>query len=204
LDSAAAHRIALMGISVGSSVAFVAAADPRINTDVRALVFFGGYHDIVDYLASLATGMSSFNNRTLDWHPSPEALRHAREILHAANARGLAQAFVAAAQARAPGEAEALLRSAPERELGRLRNVSPSEHIDTFKARIFILHDKGDDFVPYFESAKLNQDLPSKVEKTYLITDLFEHVQLQRDITLSTVRDFVRLYGFLYEIIGYL
>jgi fermentation-respiration switch protein FrsA (DUF1100 family) len=203
LDSVASHRIALMGISVGSSVAFVAAADPRINTDVRALVFFGGYHDIVDYLASLATGMSSFNNRTIAWHPSPEALRHVREILHAANARGVAQAVMAAAQVRSLEEAEALLRSAPERELVRLRHVSPSDHIDTFKARIFILHDKGDDFVPYFESAKLNQDLPSTVEKTYLITDLFEHVQPERGISLSTGRDFVRLYGFLYEIIGY-
>jgi hypothetical protein len=65
LDSVAPHRIALMGISVGSSVAFVAAAEPRMNTDVRALIFFGGYHDIVDYLASLATGMSSCNNRTI-------------------------------------------------------------------------------------------------------------------------------------------
>src|SRR5919199_4847690 len=128
LDSVAPHRIALMGISVGASVAFVAAADPRINTDVRALIFFGGYHDIVDYLASLATGMSSFNNRTIAWHPSPEALRHVREILHTANARGVAQAFVAAAQVRLLEEAEALLRLAPERELVRLRYVSPSDH----------------------------------------------------------------------------
>ena len=203
LDSVAPHRIALMGISVGSSVAFVAAADPRINTDVRALIFFGGYHDIVDYLASLATGMSSFNNRTIEWHPSREAIRHVREILQAANARGVAQAFAAAAKIRTLEEAEALLRSAPARELVRLKHVSPSEHIDTFQARIFILHDKGDDFVPYFESVKLNQGLPSRIEKKYIMTDLFEHVQPERGISLSTARDFVRLYGFLYEIIGY-
>ena len=122
--------------------------------------------------------------------------------MHAANARGVAQAFAPAVKVRTPEEAEALLRAAPERELVRLRHVSPSEHIDTFKARIFILHDKGDDFVPYFESVKLNQDLP-RIEKTYIMTDLFEHVQPGKGISLSTVRDFVRLYGFLYEIIGF-
>src|SRR5918911_62797 len=204
LDSVASHRIALMGISVGSSVAFVAAADPRINTDVRALIFFGGYYDIVDYLSSLATGRSSFNNRTIEWHPSSEAVRHVREILRARHAQGIAQAFAAATKVRTLGQAGALLRSVPEREMGWLRQVSPSNHSGTFKARIFILHDKGDDFVPYLQSAQLNQSLPQMVERTYLITDLFEHIQPGQHISLSTVRDFVQLYGFLYEIIRYL
>jgi pimeloyl-ACP methyl ester carboxylesterase len=204
LDSVAPQRISLLGISAGASVAFVAAADPRINKQVHALIFFGGYYDIVDYLASLATGVSSFDNRTIAWHPSPEAVRHVQEILRAGHAQGIVQAFAAATQVRTPEQAGALLRSVPEREMGWLRQVSPSHHSGTFEARIFILHDKGDDFVPYLQSAQLNQSLPQMVERTYLITDLFEHVQPGQHISLSTVRDFVQLYGFLYEIIRYL
>jgi pimeloyl-ACP methyl ester carboxylesterase len=177
LDRVAPQRISLLGISAGASVAFVAAADPRINKQVHALIFFGGYYDIVDYLASLATSVSSFNNRTIAWHPSPEAVRHVQEILRAGHAQGIAQAFAAATKVRRLEQAGALLRSVPEREMGWLRQVSPSHHSSTFKARIFILHDKGDDFVPYLQSAQLNQSVPKIVERTYLITELFEHVQ---------------------------
>jgi hypothetical protein len=88
--------------------------------------------------------------------------------------------------------------------MGWLKQVSPSTHSDTLKARIFILHDKGDDFVPYLQPAQLNQALPERVDRSYLITDLFEHVQPGQHISLSTVRDVVQLYGFLYGIIGYL
>jgi pimeloyl-ACP methyl ester carboxylesterase len=204
LDRVAPQRISLLGISAGASVAFVAAADPRINKQVHALIFFGGYYDIVDYLASLATGVSSFNNRTIAWHPSPEAVKHVQEILRAGHAQGMAQAFATATKVRTLEQAGALLRSVPEREMGWLRQVSPSNHSDTFKARIFILHDKGDDFVPYLQSAQLNQSLPRRVERTYLITDLFEHVQPGQHISSSTVRDVVQLYGLLYGIIGYL
>jgi hypothetical protein len=204
LDRVAPHRISLLGISAGASVAFVAAADPRINKQVHALIFFGGYYDIVDYLASLATGLSSFNNRTIAWHPSPEAVRHVQEILRARHAQGIAQAFAAATKVRTLGQARALLRSVPDREMVWLRQVSPSNHSGTFEARIFILHDKGDDFVPYLQAVQLNQSLPQRVERTYFITDLFEHVQPGQHISLSTVRDFVQLYGFLYEIIRYL
>src|SRR5262249_30939087 len=50
LDSVAPHRISLLGFSVGSALAFVAASDPRVRRDVRAVIFFGGYYDLDDYL----------------------------------------------------------------------------------------------------------------------------------------------------------
>jgi fermentation-respiration switch protein FrsA (DUF1100 family) len=204
LGSVAPQRISLMGISAGASVAFIAAADPRINKDVHALIFFGGYYDIIDYLASLATGLSSFNNRTITWHPSSEAIGHVQGIVRAEHAPGIARAFAAAEKARTLDRAEALLRSAPEREISRLMRVSPSKYIDDFRAHIFVVHDKGDDFVPYYQSVQLNEALPQRVKRTYLITDLFEHVQPGEHLSLSTVRDFVHLYGFLHQIIGYL
>jgi hypothetical protein len=197
---AAEDRISMLGFSVGSSTAFVAAADPRISADVRALIFFGGYYDIFEYLVSLATHSSSFGGRQIVWRPDDEAVGHAREVLEATGAEGIARIFSAAT----PDEAEDVLRSAPEREIEALKTLSPSHHLEGFRARIFILHDTGDRYVPYLESAKLDRALTSRVEKRYLITEAFEHVQPRAGLSWHAVRQLASLYGFMYAAIGYL
>jgi hypothetical protein len=62
---------------------------------------------------------------------------------------------------------------------------------------VFILHDRGDRYVPYCESVKLNAALGSRVSKRILIVDLFEHTQPARVLTRATARDFARLFAFL-------
>jgi acetyl esterase/lipase len=186
------HRISLFGFSVGSSLALVAAADRRIRGDVHALVFFGGYYDIFDYLTSLATQTISVDGKTVAWRPDREALGLVHELLRAEHAGAIALIF----GARTRAQAAAVLHAAPAVELATLRQMSPSDHIQGLRTRIFILHDKGDHFVPYVESAKLNQALGTRVAKTYLLSDLFAHTQLKVGLSWHVIQDAAALYSY--------
>ena len=186
------HRITIFGFSVGASLALVAATNQQIAQEVHALVFFGGYYDIFAYLTSLATQTSSIDGKTTAWHPDREAVELVHDLLRHEHAGAITRVFAARTQA----EAAAILRAAPASELATLRQVSPSYHIKDFRAHIFILHDKGDHFVPYVESAKLNQALGSRVGKTYLISNLFEHTQPKVGLSWHIIQDATALYSY--------
>lgn len=156
------ERISFVGFSVGSSTAYVASSDPQIRDKVHALVFFGGFYDIYEYLKALFAGG--------DWRPHQDAINHAKTLLAA---KGVAS------------------------DSAELKGFSPKEHISDFKAKIFILHDKSDTYVPYTESQKLYDAMPKEQIAAYHISGLFEHVQPNRPINLA---ELVKLYGFLYKV----
>jgi acetyl esterase/lipase len=200
LTMVAPRRISIVGISVGGSLAFVAATDPRIRAGVHALIFFGGYYDIDDYLVSLATHTSTYHGKTMAWRPDPQAVGYARKLLQTAHAWNIVRIFGVHTRA----QAEAILRAAPARELAPLRALSPSLHLKEFRTPIFILHAQGDTFVPYLQSAKLEQVLPPRMVKTYLISDLFAHTHPKAIVSLDALQGALKLYGFLYDGLSYL
>ena len=189
------QRISLLGFSTGASTGFVAASRPEIADNVRSLIFFGGYFDIHDYLLSLATASMSVNGHSDPWPPSEAARGQVQEILANTHSLGLLRAFDAAT----PDEAAAQLEDAPKAEIDELRRFSPSFNSNGFRGRLFILHDTGDPLVPYVESAKLYQAMSSRVETTYVVTSLFEHVQPKKELTWETVGHLLKLYAFLDE-----
>lgn len=196
----APRRISILGFSVGSSLGFIAATDPRVRVSVHGLVFFGGYYDVFDFLISLATHTSRFDGKTIAWRPDHEATSYVQTLLRAEGAWGILRIF----RAHTRTEALALLHAAPARELATLRAVSPSDHLRAFGTRIFILHDRGDHFVPYLEAAKLNRALPPAVTRTYLISDLFEHTHPKGGLSWQAVGGALDLYGFLHAALSYL
>ena len=187
------ERITFVGFSVGSSTAFVAISDPQISDKVYSLVFFGGYFDIFDYLLSLASKSINVNGAKVSWTADEDATNHAKSLLEAKKARQVLKIFEATSSAGA----EQILKDAPEDEVNGLKRFSPKEKKDQFKAEIFILHEKSDALVPYVESVKLNQALPENINKTFLLVNLFEHVQPKRPINIG---ELVKLYGFLYKV----
>lgn len=174
-------RISFVGFSVGSSIAMVSSEDKRIADKVRSLVFFGGYYDIFDYLKSLESKTSEINGRTISWKPN-EGTNHINEILKNLGIKSIEEAL-----------------NSP-----LLNKYNPSENIEALKAKNFILHDKNDSYVHYFEGEKLNKELEGKIEKEFLIVDLFEHVQPKKLLTLKTLGELSKLYGFLYKVLEYL
>lgn len=176
-------RISFVGFSVGSSIAMVAAQDQAINKKVHSLVFFGGYYNALDYVTSLATKTMIVNGQTSPWEPSESAVSHVEKILAQ---RGTSLEH--------KGDDTRLLR------------YSPDQKLDTFKAAIFILHEKADSFVPYAESVKLKQALEAAEKKpqAFHLANLFEHVQPKKGFSPEIIREFVGLFGFLHKVFMYL
>lgn len=200
VDVVDGKRISFVGFSVGSSVAFVAATDEEIVDRVRGVVFFGGYFDMFDYLSSLVTQTAVCDGQVVSWNASSGAPDHLREILEHRGSIGVIRVFGATSRP----EADAILRAAPRDEVDELRKVDPRERVDRFKARIFILHDEGDSYVPYCDAGRMKAALPARVQSTYLVVRLFEHVQPSGGITPDTLAEFGRLFGFLAAVFEYM
>ena len=58
-------RVGMVGFCVGSSISTVAASDPRINGDVSFLSAFGGYYNLADMVAQVASH-NSFDGSTVE------------------------------------------------------------------------------------------------------------------------------------------
>jgi hypothetical protein len=197
LDIVAPRRISLLGFSVGSALAFVAASDPRVRRDVRAVIFFGGYYDLDGYLVSLATHTSQIDGTTIAWSPDREATSYVKKVLRTQRAWGVLRLFTTHSRAAAL----AVLRQAPPAERALLRAISPSSYLHAFGAHLFILHDKGDHFVPYVESVKLDRALPPTVQRSMLISSLFEHTHPKGGVSGDFIGGVLSLYGFLHAIL---
>lgn len=191
-------RISYVGFSVGSSIMLVSASGEQIADRVRSLVFFGGYFDMREYLADLASGTVRFHGREIGWRPAEGALNHAKEIFATKNIEA------ALFEAGDRQEAEAILNGISESERRELARFDPKQNIRGLKTYVFILHDKSDTYVPYFESIKLDSAIPEKDKKTFLLINLFEHVQPRREFSPQILGELSRIWLFLYRVFAYL
>jgi dienelactone hydrolase len=184
------ERISMVGFSIGASIALVAAADPRIASNVRGLVFFGGYYSLIDYLRALATGEAIVDTRRVPWTAHDWAVELAE---HALQQEGLSLADFRQ-------DASPML---PPAVTVRLRRASPDAHLPGLRATVFILHDTSDAAVPWVESQKLTQALDPRLLGAYHITSLFEHVQPRRQLDPTIARELLLLSAFLYRVLDF-
>jgi pimeloyl-ACP methyl ester carboxylesterase len=188
------ERISLVGISLGASITLLAAADPAIAGRVHALVFLGGYFDLVDYILAIADEQAIEDGRTIPWRPGDDTRRQARELVEA---EGVPQLRPYLEPDTALGSREALLALLAPDEVARLQRFSPAAHIARVRAPVFILHDRHDEYVPFTESQKLARVLPPATPRSVLISSAFDHVNLGQDVALETIAEYAALYRFL-------
>lgn len=191
LDGVDPQRVSFIGISVGSSIAFVAAADPRIAADVHRVVFFGGYYDALEYLLALAGREAPVNGGRLPWEPAEGAVNHVREIFEEAGAQELQQVLVAGSYM----EAERLLAAVPEERLRLLRERSPSQRLSGIRAPVLVLHERSDHYVPYTEALRLRLALDPGQIAAFSVVELLEHVQ-PRELDLRVIGEALKLEAF--------
>lgn len=183
------NRISFVGFSVGSSITMVATEDQSINDQVQSLIFFGGYYNIYDYLKALATKSMVVDGQNISWNPSEDGVNHAKGILEK---EGLKL------------EQFEKVEEIPEPQKNALLRFSPDQRIENYKAPIFILHEKADNYVPFVESIKLKQALDGKVPVAFHLANLFEHVQPKKGFSPELIGEFAGLFGFLYKVFLYL
>jgi dipeptidyl aminopeptidase/acylaminoacyl peptidase len=220
------NKITFVGISVGSSIVLKAAEDRQIADKVRAVVFFGGYFDAFDYFSSLITKTAVYGDKEVAWQPHDHVLNHFKEViisltpeeeqeiltqvlkegkkLSASDLAKLSiqtQFAIKIFEAKNREEFALLWTQAPFEIRKKLESISPDVGIENVKTRLFILHDKSDRNVPYFESRKLNDALPKEVKRTFLEASLFEHVQPKEGFSWQMIPELLKLYLFIWKVV---
>ena len=99
-------------------------------------------------------------------------------------------------------EARELLGSLPAATLERLERLSPSRTVERLEGELFIIHDRGDQFIPYVESRRIRDALSGRENVHFTELQLFDHVrpQLTRDSDVI-VLDLARVYYLLYQLL---
>lgn len=222
-------RVGYIGVSVGASLALLAAADPRIRDDVDFVVAFGGYYDALDTFVALASRRIEYDGLDEPWTPRWHSIKvMARQFIHELDdpydRDVLTAAFVDRkpvtrdqldalsptgravydflTSAGDPARARALIGELPPDAVNRLRALSPSRVAGDLRTEVFIVHDRGDEFIPYVESRRLRDALAGRTRLHFDEVRFFEHVEPRLNqrsdvLALDSVRLIFRLYQIL-------
>jgi len=201
-------HVGFVGFSYGAGPTIVAAADPAIAAQVRFVISFGGYYDLVDVIRFVTTGHFAWQGYRGHIPPSPHARgrfllanldllqdEKDREIL-AAVARGLAEgnwqggavptaeltqwgaALHALLMNTDPDRVESLIKRLHPRIQERIALLSPSCVIRRLRAHLVIIHGLQDDFIPYTESLRLATAAPIRDRVHLALTRFLTHVDV--------------------------
>jgi dienelactone hydrolase len=218
-------RIGFAGFCVGSSLALIAAGDPRISNEVRFVNFFGGYFSAQGLLAAMTTRRIAFDGLQEPWEPSKVAFAwFAQQLIGSvpeSDSRSLLERTVLKEQQlgtdelgelspqgrsvyqvlanRDPQQVAALYGALSQELKASFARLSPSTALDWLQAKVYIMHDRNDTYVPYVESRRLAAALAEHPRKHYTEFAIFQHMHPQRTLeTRDFVGEVIKLYYHLY------
>ncbi|MBN1875464.1 MAG: alpha/beta hydrolase [Anaerolineae bacterium] len=219
-----AERVGFFGFCVGSSIALVAAEDIRINERVSYINVFGGYYDTWDFARAIAARSSRYNDKEFAWTPARQTiLLFAKNVLTYLVAPHERQMFLELLQTPSEGPSaassdlttlgqvgyrlltspnpaaiDALMTQIPAQKLAEIDVLSPSIGIDRLKAKVFIMHDISDPYVPITESYRLADALSDPEQKVHAQFSLFDHVRPSHALSgWEFLREVVKLFLYL-------
>ena len=172
-------RVGLAGFSVGASYAMVAAADPRISSDIAFINSFGGYYVAADLLVQIAAGRTLDGVSEAPWEVDELTGKVFTNTILTSAASDAGDAFLDGADGIA--EARRLYDALPGGFRSDVDAVSPSRYVDDWNTKtvIRVMHDRGDAVIPVEESRRLVASLQRQrpdIEVYYTETDIFRHV----------------------------
>lgn len=199
-------RVGLLGFSVGAALIELAAADPRIADRVVLIESFGGYARMTDMVAAATTATIHYNGLVKPWHPDALPVSVVRKNLiagvpSAADRETLTRALVKEEEplpapetltpaGRAvfalltnadPARVDELLAALPPAQRQELATLSPLQVLDRVHAPVFLMHDRGDELIPYVESRRARDALVAAGRPPYYSEfDIFQHVDPTR------------------------
>jgi len=226
MESVDKYQIGLTGFCVGASFATLAGQDERIRDKVAYVNLFGPYYDASELLLSISSSSQNLDGVVEEWNPREDAREVFTTHLIEAVSDKAEQLFLKdVLLGRASyngdksqslsdvgetvykllsnperGEAEALFRAMPSSFHQDLESISPKTNINKLEAPILIMHDRYDQAVPVSESRKMANSLESR-RMRYTEFLIFEHVDPNRDLPLSTVlKELWKLYIHMYNV----
>lgn len=184
-------RAGIIGFSVGGSISLVAAAEePAIRDRVRFVNTLGSYFDAEELLVDAASRSQVAGGQIVPWQPDPQALDIlAVALLEAAAGEG-AEAVNAFATAILAGtgtrtEAVDLLERLPLAARTRLDLISPSRVLGQLRARLYLMHDVDDGYVPFGQETDLADAAGPRLARATRFA-IFSHVQPDRPVPWQT------------------
>lgn len=194
------ERAMIVGLSVGGSLALLAAGDERIAGRLASVLAFGAYARAADIVAAAAAqrvrGVDGSQrpwlpNRTTEWVLL--ASLRAVPASAGADAEAAREQLLDAIEQRMP-----LSLDAAEEAVGRLDasqqewldRISPAGRLHRVQATWMVIHDYGDDLIPYEESDRLAAERRPDRD---LRIDLFDHVTPDASDLGIVLRDGARL-----------
>jgi pimeloyl-ACP methyl ester carboxylesterase len=195
--SAPAGSVRLVGVSVGAGPALIAAADPRVRDRVGTVVALGGYASAVELLRFFLTGEYAYG-------PERGRVEHDREVVRAfiaANGDLVDEPTRRALLAGDARRAAAFLDALPP-DLGRLLDaLSPERVARDIRARLVLVHGRGDPTVPYTESLRLAAARPEGT--TVILVRAVGHLEGPGGLVVwRRFRDLLALGGVVYRLLA--
>ncbi len=166
-------KIGFFGISVGSSLAYIAASDPEIKDDALFILWLGGYYDSDTYLADVLSGTTVHNGQVIEYDADPRVVGAAMDnIEHIDPELGEMVASTADRE-----KIIALLGNASAKSREKLNDISPKLY--DIDAKVFVIHDISDQYVPFTQSIELDE---KKSVDAYVQTEIIRHAVPRVDV----------------------
>ncbi len=209
------RHIGIITFSVGSLLAYDAAADPRIRDKVAFVGTLGGYADVTTLLRTMGTRSQDINGQTQRWEPiatTPYVLyRSVGYLFSPADQKLLQKAFpfsigfpppLPAAQVAQlspagaayyhllegdqPGNVNRNLAALSPSLKALFAQLSPLSVISQIRAPIHLLHERNDPAVPYSQDVEMAAAL-ARLHHPYDLAayTIFEHVVVNLKSTLN-------------------
>lgn len=220
-------KIGFAGFCVGASASIMAAEDPKIASKVNFITAISPYFDITSLSKAVVTKKAEDGNGNyVDWVPAPLTVKSVQlgfiNYLSDENEKKqlkdyfvsgtpisdkehLSQEAVAVYGFLSTSDLEGLeilWKDFPQSGKDMLNKLSPSTKIHDLRAKLLILNDKKDSFVPKIEGERLGQSL-SKKQIYFSEIDSFEHVSPKTKLPRwAAARQFFHLGIFLYNVVS--
>lgn len=226
----AKNKIGFAGFCVGSSISIVAAEDPRIAHKVAYISAISPYYDLYDTVEAIITKKASDENgHLIDWKPTNLTIKTfnngfinyiqdpgERNLLkgYFFEHEGITQEQVSLFSTDAKiiygiltssdkDIFDQQMKNLPGGAKELLDNLSPSKKLDRLRAKIFILNDKKDSFIPRSEGEQFEKNLPKNQIK-FVKVDSFEHVNPSTKLPRwAAVKGFFQLSVYLYDLLNF-
>lgn len=194
------RRIGILGLSASGGLSIVAAGQPDLRDRLRFVNSFGSYADASSLLVDVASRSIVVDGRERAWNPEPRTLEVVANALADTGFSADAQAELLAGTSRA--RARELLDAAGAKVSARLAQVSPTTYLADVHARVYLMHDLDDTFVPFTESRELAARAPPGLIARYTEFSIFAHVIPDRPVPWQTfVPDVWRLFWHVHAIL---
>jgi len=223
------RRIGIIGFSAGGSLACLAAADPRIRSQVAFITLFGSYFNATDLLRDFGRRALVVDGHQQSWQPDEVSVQVLANIIAGAlpswEGMDIVDAVAPGGTPLTPGtlawfspgaaaayhllvgdertRVNANIAALSPQMRTLLDQLSPSTVVDDIRAPIYLLHDRNDHYLPFTESRDFAAALAHQGHPhDFVEFGIFQHVEVRSGLSVGQIlSDGPRLFHVLYEVL---